>query len=224
MGPVVLHGLQGQPLPPGRPSRQLVAPVAGMLIANEGIQLGAIARQQLIHPLLQQLLLQATGQVAEHRRQPHPAALGQGGGTFEVAAEGQGGARRGLQGQGPGGVAAGAAQQHRPPFDHLQHRVFEAAGDRTVVEQEAIGDASEAIEGFGGIAAKGLTAAVAAGGHEGATKTLSQQLVQGRSRQHHPQGSAAGGHPREGLRRARTAAQQHDRRRRVLQLEPFRRR
>ena len=90
------------------------------------------------------------------------------------------------------------------------------------MQQEAIGDAGEAIEGLGWFEAEGLAAAVAAGGHQGAAKTLRQQLVQRRRRQHHPQSGAAGSHPGEGLALAWPQPQQHDRRGRVLQLEPFR--
>jgi pyruvate,orthophosphate dikinase len=75
-------------------------------------------------------------------------------------------------------------------------------GGRTLREGDHLSincTTGEVIEGLGRIEAEGLAAAVTAGGHQGAAKALRQQLVQRRSRQHHPQSGATGGHPGEGL-------------------------
>jgi len=151
--------------------------------------------------------------------------MGQHGRRLEIAAQGeQTSIRRQGDRQIQGGrrITAGTAQQHRSSIHQPQQGVIQPPSDRSVVNQKGIGDGAEPFAGFIGIAAQGFTAAVTTGGHQRGSDRLSQQMMQGGSRQHHPQPGAAWRHRigAVGLHRRRDPSpfEQHDRRRRAAEL------
>ena len=65
--------------------------------------------------------------------------------------------------------------------------------DGAVVDEEEIGDAAEAFEGFVLVGADGLVAEVAAGGDDGEAERRQEQMMQGGVGEHHAEIGVAGG-------------------------------
>ena len=138
-------------------------------------------------------------QRAEVGRQPEPRPLQQGRCSPLITPQGEhhrcAAALRQRRGQAQGlrPIAAGAAQQHRPVLDHLEDGIVEDPGDGPVVHEQRIGQAAvsrppQPLQGLMRIGEHRLAAAIAARGHQRRAMGRRQQVVQGRGRQHHPQG------------------------------------
>ena len=100
------------------------------------------------------------------------------------------------------GVAAGAAQDQFAAHHHAHDGVVHMPDDGAVVDQEKIGDAAEAFEGFVLVGADRLVAQVAAGGDDREPERRQEQVMQRGVGEHHTEVGVAGG---EGERQVRSA-------------------
>ena len=107
-------------------------------------------------------------------------------------------------------VPARAAQDARAPRGHAHDRIVGARLDRTIVEQEEIGDARQALASFVVAIGDRLVGHVAARHHERLGGVRRQQMVQRRVGQHHAElGRRRSDRARHG--RVRAPPGQHDR-------------
>ena len=91
------------------------------------------------------------------------------------------------------GVAAGAAQDQFAAHHHAHDGVVHVPDDGAVVDEEQIGDAAEAFEGFVLVGADRLVAQVAARGHDGEPERRQEQVMQRGVGEHDAEVGVAGG-------------------------------
>jgi hypothetical protein len=80
------------------------------------------------------------------------------------------------------GVAAGTAEDQFAAQHHAGNRVIHVPDYRTIVDEEKIGDAAEAFEGFVLVRANGLVVQVATRGHDREVEGREKQVMQRRVR------------------------------------------
>jgi hypothetical protein len=77
---------------------------------------------------------------------------------------------------------------------------------RAIVDEEEIGDATEAFEGFAFVCANGLVAQVATRGHDREAESREEEMMQRRVREHDPKVGVAGGQGRRKRRSVKRGA------------------
>ena len=114
-------------------------------------------------------------QVADMLAGEDLGADGEGDGVLELGADGEDGMANGRWQMADGGwkldwewgVAAGAAEDQFAAHHHARDRVVHVPDYRAIVDEEKVGNAAEAFEGFVLVSANGLVVQVAARGHDG---------------------------------------------------------
>ncbi len=139
-----------------------------------------------------------------------PPADGEGHRVLEVPAHGEQNGQLAARENRPRGQAARPAQDLRAAVDHGRHAVVHVTSDRAVVDEKALGDRAEPLDGLSFVGADGLLRQVAARGDEWEIDAAQQQVMQRRVGQHHAQIGVARRHV--GVNRCvLTPRQQHDR-------------
>ena len=140
-------------------------------------------------------------QVADVLADEDLGAHGEGDGVLQVGADGEDRMANGRWPMADGrgeldwqrGVAAGAAQDQFAAHHHARDGVVHVPDDGAVVDEEQIGNAAEAFEGFVLVGANGLVAQVAARGHDGKAERGQEQVMQGGVGEHDAEVGVAGG-------------------------------
>ena len=224
VGVVVLHGEARQPGESGEALRGVAVhrrrrPAGGRVVGMEVVDQGRRPRlpevEEVGHRRLEGGLRARVLHVAEVLRDEHLVAEAQGDGVLELGADREqrrrlaSARRKRRQAQRQRRVAAGAAQQPRRAGDPAHHAVVGVAGDRPVVDQEAVGDAAQPFDRLVLGGDDGLLGEVAAGRHHRPAELRHQQVVERRVGEHQAELRLPRGHL-VGDRRTRQARQQHD--------------
>ena len=118
-------------------------------------------------------------EVADVRAQHDAIGGSEGNCCLQVAAEGQH-TRGELRGNRRWRVAAGAPDDLRPARDYTDDRIVHRAHDWPVMDEEQVGDAGKALQGFALVDDDGLVGAVAAGRDDRKAEVGEQKLMQRR--------------------------------------------